>query len=712
MIKRSLLVTLIFFVLSFELFSQGVHHELNVLLTPQNSSISLRDSIRFSSGFLNEPKSLIFYLNPNLKVKLLDGNFTLKQSDKQDILPLATRYELIPQKGETDYVVLQCTGQINDSLTSGAAEYARGFSETKGLISSTGVYLSGSSYWMPSFDVPLFTYRLTTLLPAKWLVVSQGVRTINDTANGLRTVCYNCKDPQDQAYLTAAKWTEYDQLAGNVRVQAFLRTPDEKLANRYIKMTGVYLKMYVKLLGEYPYGKFALVENFWETGYGMPSFTLLGPRIIRFPFILYSSYPHELLHNWWGNSVYVAMEQGNWCEGLTAYMADHMLKEQRGQGAAYRRSTLQKFTDFVNPDNDFPVVDFRERHNAAEEAIGYGKSLMFQHMLRKKFGDSLYIQAYRKFYKDYRFKIASFDDIRHTFEQLTGSDLKPFFDEWLTRIGAPQLSLTDVRLQKKHKRYQLSFSLSQVQKEGFFPMDVPVAVYFEDTVRVIKTNMAQRKNHVEMVFNRPPIQMFVDPGFDVFRRLDKGEVPPSLTQLFGSIQGTIVLPHAGKNLHAYRQLALIWKKMQEAQGKSLSIVMDNTLDKIPVEGAVWVLGFENKFAGQFSVEKQFNSYFSSKQIATLERLRKEGSLVFAIPNGSNRAQTIGFVGANGAKALSGLARLLPHYGKYSYLGFEGLRPDNVLKGTFPPLHSPLQHHFTSSKKPASLPAEKALISMQ
>ena len=38
----------------------------------------------------------------------------------------------------------------------------------------------------------------------------------------------------------------------------------------------------------------------------MPSFTLLGSQVIRFPFILTSSYPHEILHNWWGNAVFVA----------------------------------------------------------------------------------------------------------------------------------------------------------------------------------------------------------------------------------------------------------------------------------------------------------------------------------------------------------------------------------------------------------------------
>ncbi len=167
---------------------------------------------------------------------------------------------------------------------------------------------------------------------------------------------------------------------------------------------------------------------------------LLGEKIIRFPWILYTSYPHELLHNWWGNSVYVDFEKGNWCEGLTAYMADHLLKEQAGQGADYRRTTLQKFTDYVNAENDFPVIEFRSRNNSAEEAIGYGKCLMFNHMLRKAMGDENFIKAYQSFYKDNIYKISTFDDIQESFQQFSENDLEPIFDQWLLRKGAPCLN--------------------------------------------------------------------------------------------------------------------------------------------------------------------------------------------------------------------------------------------------------------------------------
>ena len=212
--------------------------------------------------------------------------------------------------------------------------------------------------------------------------------------------------------------------AGAVKALAFLRKPDQALADRYLDATAQYLDMYRDLFGPYPYSKFALVENFWETGYGMPSFTLLGEQIIRFPFILTSSYPHELLHNWWGNGVFVELAGGNWCEGLTAYLADHLIAEQRGQGADHRRAILQRVTNYVTPENDFPVSRFQSRHDGVTEAIGYGKTAMIWNMLRDKVGDAQFIKALQAFYRDNRFREASFDDIRKSFEAVSGLDLR------------------------------------------------------------------------------------------------------------------------------------------------------------------------------------------------------------------------------------------------------------------------------------------------
>jgi aminopeptidase N len=40
---------------------------------------------------------------------------------------------------------------------------------------------------------------------------------------------------------------------------------------------------------------------------------------------------HEIVHQWFGNSVFADFEKGNWHEGLTIYFADHLDEEINNQ---------------------------------------------------------------------------------------------------------------------------------------------------------------------------------------------------------------------------------------------------------------------------------------------------------------------------------------------------------------------------------------------
>ncbi|MBZ0090051.1 MAG: hypothetical protein K8H90_06710, partial [Thermoanaerobaculia bacterium] len=338
---------------------------------------------------------------------------------------------------------LSYSGPFDFGLGPLAEEYQRGFRETAGIVSREGVYLAGNGFWYPQLGRELVEFTLTAKVPDGWHLVSQGNGVSRDAEGRAR---WDSAGPMDEIYLVGGPLTRYRQAAGAVEAEVYLRQPDEALAGKYLAATAQYLEMYRGLLGPYPYGKFALVENFWETGYGMPSFTLLGPQVIRLPFILASSYPHEILHNWWGNSVFVDYERGNWCEGLTAYLADHLIQEQRGQGEAYRRDTLQKYRSYVRDGRDFPLVEFRARHSAATEAVGYGKALMGFHMLRRELGDDGFRAWALRFYREEKGKQASFADVRRTVEAVAGADLGRFFRDWTERAGAAELAVEGVEV--------------------------------------------------------------------------------------------------------------------------------------------------------------------------------------------------------------------------------------------------------------------------
>lgn len=688
-----------FLAFSISVSSQDIQHKLSVNININDHLIEVIDDILIPNDYLLANPDLMFSLNSNLKVYSPDEKTVIQEipekENKDTRVPVKTySIQVAGNSGKDIIISIAYSGLINDDITTGAAEYARGFSETSGIISEKGIYLAGSTQWVPKFrNVELFSFFLEVKIDKEWSIVSQGSRTINKITEGKKRIRYESPEPMDEIYLIGGKWTEYSIPTGRVLFQAFLRTPDEKLANKYLGATQGYLSMYEKMIGPYPFTKFALVENFWETGYGMPSFTLLGPKVIRFPWILYSSYPHELLHNYWGNSVYVDYETGNWCEGITVYMADHLLKEQQGQGAEYRQSTLQKYTDFVNPENDFPLNEFISRNNSAEEAVGYGKCMMMNNMLRTNFGDEVFLKAYSKFYHDYKFRKAGFSDIQTCFEEITGIDLSSFFKQWTQRPGAPSLELFKVGINKTSSSYELSFHINQSQPEEVFELDIPVYVYLdgETVVKSTSIHMNNKAQDYLLKFDKKPVRIEVDPMFQLFRRLDRNEVPTTLTQLFGAKNAAVILPSESPSLENYKKMAEIWKITQEAQGKNLEIIFDNELQELPNNKSIWVFGFENKFYGIAKIPENYFNQLSEEEKSTTQLLKSEGSLVYAIRNPGNAELTLGFAGSVQADAIEGLGRKLPHYGKYSYLGFKGTEPKNTLKGVFPTLGSPLNY---------------------
>ena len=81
----------------------------------------------------------------------------------------------------------------------------------------------------------------------------------------------------------------------------------------------------------------------------------------------------------------------------------------------------------------------------------------------------------------------------------------------------------------------------------------------EGQERAYQTVVIMEKKRLELKIPLParPLRLDVDPEFDLFRRLHRGEIPPALTQGFGAKKMLILLPSsAGERLlHGYREFA-------------------------------------------------------------------------------------------------------------------------------------------------------------
>jgi len=718
--KLFYIIFLMLSVLSFSAFSQPViNHDLMVELKPEKNQIHVIDKIDISSLYLDDgpaTNSVAFLIHAGESLKVVENNVRLKKQDYSfakknfpnligESLMVGTVpvdvYSLQVKDGKKQ-LTLEYMRVINHAIESGGKEYERSISESSGLITEQGVFIAKESFWFPVFGNELLTFNLSVRTPLTWKSVSQGDRIYTEDNNVSHMDTWRESRAQDDIYIVAAKFTEYSQAVGAVKAMAFLRTADDALAQKYLNTTAQYLEMYRGLLGPYPYSKFALVENFWETGFGMPSFTLLGPKIIRFPFILHSSYPHELLHNWWGNSVYVDYEKGNWAEGLTSYLADHLIKEQRGKGKDYRRASLQKYTNFANSENDFALQKFVSRYDAVTEAVGYGKTLMLFHMLRQKVGNELFSTALQSFYRQYRHKTASFNDIENVFSEVSDQNLKAFFSQWVENVGAPNFNLKDVQLEKLTSgKFKIKAQIEQTQAGDAYQLNLPIVVSLADEKKAtqIAFNVSNKTELFEMEFDSRPLRLDVDPEFDVFRRLDINETPPSLSLVFGAKKSLIVLPaNASEDkLAAYESLAKNWQSTQQGE---ISIEFDKNLKSLPKDKSIWLLGWENIFRGE--IQKALDIYqvkFEKNKVDISEQdlFENKNSIIMVGRNPQQQESALALISADSVKAIPGLARKLPHYGKYSFLAFEGVEPTNMLKGQWPVVNSPLTYQFSDQQ---------------
>ena len=683
----------------------AVHHDLDVSFVPATGFLRVTAKVALPEG--TRPELLL-----NGALKVTKSSPALKEVPLGDVAAFfgnnaaaeepSRRVALRRYRasGAPSTLTLTYEGVVRNELTAPKEEYQRGFRETPGTIGPEGVYLAGSTFWVPAFGEALASFRMTAKVPDGWQLVSQGDGTARG-ADGLAR--WDSKGPLDEAYLVGGPLVAYRDRAGDVETLAFLRTKDDALAAKYLAATAQYLEMYRGLIGPYPYGKFALVENFWETGYGMASFTLLGPQVIRFPFILASSYPHEILHNWWGNSVFVDYAKGNWCEGLTAYLADHLIQEQRGKGEEYRRGTLQKYLSYVREGRDFPLTQFRGRESAATEAVGYGKALMGFHMVRRHLGDAAFRKTLARFYADFRGKRATFDDFRRTAEAVVGKPLAPLFDPWVTRPGAAELALGPATVARTDSGWTVSGTLRQAQKDDPFALEVPVAVVTEKgTVRKV-VPLEGREARFEVATDAEPLGLAADSQFDLFRRLDPREIPPSIGQVFGEPKVLAILPSglSAEEDAAWRALLSGWKTPTH----EIVVKLETEVDALPADRAVWVIGRANRHAGLFA--KQEGLALSDADLSALGETAALAGHTFALVSRhpGDPGKAAGWLFGEALAALPGLGRKLPHYGKYSYVGFEGTEPVNVLKGAWPESDSPLRADLRpAERRAAPMPA--------
>ena len=513
-----------------------VAHDLSVELIPSAHMLVGHDRMNIR---VDDRRKLVFALSERViqvrvEVEGRPRTFTFSNSELE--IPLEP-----DERRRTVEAVIVYEAAFNDAVPVQHLNTDNpGFGVTAS-ISEAGTFLLSGAGWYPDLVDGQDTFVLKVKAPEGVVAVTAGLSLGHTTRDGKTLSEWRIHQPVRGLALSAAAYQVREQKVGDVVAATYFLPPNQDLAPAYLEATVQYLKLYSDLFGPYPFPKFAVVENFFPTGFGFPSYTLLGSTVLRLPFILSTSLGHEIAHCWWGNGVYVDYESGNWSEGLTTYVSDYLYKEMESPAEArnYRLQALRNYTTLVPPAKDLPLSRFISRTDTITKAVGYDKGAMVFHMLRRLIGEDAFWGALRDIYRDRVFQAASWDDLRQGFEKRLGQSLGDFFEQWVNRKGAPRIRLEAVRKEPLGDGWSVTGRLDQ--EKPFFSADFELALETGSSRMNMTLSLSEASSRFEFTGTSAPKQLVVDADYHSLRRLDPVEIPPAVNSLKSSASTAVVL---------------------------------------------------------------------------------------------------------------------------------------------------------------------------
>lgn len=662
---------LLFFLLLFPIHSHAlIDYQLDVILLPAEQRL-------IATALITPDPSL----GRQIELRLSNNCTIVDIHQAGEVLSYSHAGETLSIKlNNRQPLSISYQGKFSDQVISSPVHNEDPSYGVTASIAPIGSYLSAAANWYPRLTSEALHYRVSVTAPLGIEAVSSGRRVLRNSDNRKTHSVWEIDYPLYGLTLSAGNYQVFEDSKGRIPIYAYFYAESATLAATYLKEARSYLQLYEELFGPYPFNKFAIVENFFPTGYGLPSWTLLGSSVIKLPFIVKTSLGHEIAHSWWGTGVRVDYAQGNWAEGLTTYVADYLYQEQNtaAQAYEYRLKVLREYASLVTADNRFPLAQFRSRHDKASQSVGYGKAAMLFHMLRKKIGEEYFWRGLKTIAQENMFQSLSWSGFADYFSALTGSDLQPFFKQWLQRVDGPRLSLQHVELTQDTEGFAIHGEL--VQTAPYYQLTVELQAIMEnESIQVpIKINTASQGFRLNLP--ERPLALLADPAADLFRILDKNEIPPTVNTIRGS-NNLIVVTAAelAPSVTAQRTLLGALRKLNLPVQKLNNIsTAELATHDLLIFGASSRLNPEGLKGAKITLEKQ-------------EYALRDKSAFIVQPHPLSKDKTAAWFLSADSSTDAIVARKIPHYGKYSYLLFDG--KTNRAKGTLAPAQSPLRVEF-------------------
>lgn len=459
-------------------------------------------------------------------------------------------------------------------------------------VSTEGVYLA-DGYWYP--QPPEVAGRRPelaefTLLadPVPGLTLVAGGERDERLESGSGRRGWRSPYPLPGMVLVGGPHDVHEGRHGPIDIRLYLKPAQARHAAVLFEAVHRYLDRYEPLIGPYPAREYAVVDNFFSSGFAFPMFTLLSSAVIDMGARAADTHgylDHEMLHSWWGNGIHVDPLDGNWCESLTSYATNYygFVLDGDEEEARRKRRNYVHFLSRTPAEADKPLGSYG-RPGGCGRGIAYQKGAAVFHMLARTMGQERFWEAMRAFTGEYVGQYASWEDIRVICERFHGAPLDRFFEQWIRRGGAPRVQVEVAEYDSANQQLRLVIS----QGEPPFHLDLPVRVHHAGGTMDLNVSVTTVSAEFTLPVDVIPDSVELDPDYHVFRRLNPEWIIPTTASTRSGKVLVSVVP-AGEVAESYRELQGIFQSSFGPEGR-VAVTSGEIRDGVLADASALILG--------------------------------------------------------------------------------------------------------------------------
>ncbi len=481
------------------------YHELRFNVDPNNTTPYISGIVTTTFTALSDMNVVTFDMATALvvsSVTMNSSNLTFSQSNYELNINLPTTLV----SGNSATVVITYAG----SPPQAEGAFTRGTHSGTPVIFTLSEPYGARDWWPCKQDLNDKVNAIDVYItaPSTYVSVSNGIE-VSQTVSGANKTTHFHHNYPIPAYLIAIAVTNY-QIYNQQGGLGTVASPYFPIVNylypesyasatsaTQLGTTPTIINLYESLLEPYPFRneKYGHAQFGWGGGMEHTTVSFMGS-------FGRSLIAHEMAHQWFGDKITCGSWKDIWLnEGLTEYMSGLVVENLDGAPlfVTWKTNKINSITSQTAGYVYLQDSDLTNVNRIFSSRLTYDKGSMVTHMLRWKLGDAAFFQALKNYLADssLAYGYALTGDLKSHLENVYGSSLTEFFNDWIYMQGYPTYTITA----QNWGAGQAKITVSQTQSHA--------SVSFFEMPLEIRLTSAGGANHDVVVNNTVNNQEFV-----------------------------------------------------------------------------------------------------------------------------------------------------------------------------------------------------------